>query len=321
MVKVNDIIVLKKEMGGLEIGMEFIITDSNNVEFKLKGNLGHGTISVDEIDEYFDIKKVETVEKWSKWKFIKFIKHECIEYQAYYRIKNNRTQVKIVGNNLKFFGDCTCLDTDEYSSDRGIYIAKVKALQQMLSYELRQVYSDDKREIETTKIDKPKVNTRCEKANKFKVGDKVVPLDKTVYASFEQWKYVNNYVARFFNRNGYIVINKINEGLFTCGDDDDLDYGDFFNKSDLIPYIEETKDYDFKVGDKVVIKSLSTGDLSFKKWGNNKKGKFPTSDFFKENGYLYICLIDDNFIFCCDDNNRNIDITICLKSDIVPYAE
>jgi transcription antitermination factor NusG len=79
-----------------------------------------------------------------------------------------------------------------------------------------------------------------------KIGDKVVPFQKTVkgYQDFTSWKKANNCHARFFKDNGFLYVNHIREdtkNVFGLSQTNEVRYGDFFNASDFEPYIETKK--------------------------------------------------------------------------------
>lgn len=77
---------------------------------------------------------------------------------------------------------------------------------------------------------------------KFNIGDKVVPVSKTVWGTLEEsnvWKR-----AKEKNQN-FIYINSLNgdgeHGVLTCNEEiTEYDSGDFFRESDLVLYTEET---------------------------------------------------------------------------------
>lgn len=70
---------------------------------------------------------------------------------------------------------------------------------------------------------------------KFKIGDKVIPIDKTVegWCTLKESKVWKKYKSI----QGYLVINEWNKdkNCWACGSGGGCD-GDFFNESDLIPY-------------------------------------------------------------------------------------
>lgn len=72
--------------------------------------------------------------------------------------------------------------------------------------------------------------------NKFKIGDKVIPLTKTVWGSLDEsncWRRANE------NNQGFLYVNRFeSNGDILCSDNKDGG-GDFFKISDLIPYTEE----------------------------------------------------------------------------------
>lgn len=97
--------------------------------------------------------------------------------------------------------------------------------------------------------------------NKFQIGDKVVPVNLSVYESWDlsQWLDCNFSIQHFFKENGYLFVKEISpNGRIICSEK--LEPGGFndpFKPSDLIPYVEPSK---FNVGDKVI---TSTTRYSF----------------------------------------------------------
>jgi predicted nucleic acid-binding Zn-ribbon protein len=80
--------------------------------------------------------------------------------------------------------------------------------------------------------------------SKFQVGQKVVPVSKSVWGQLNEstvWKEAQG--------QGFMFINGFDheENAYVCGSENSELDGDFFLESDLIPYVENK----FKVGDKV----------------------------------------------------------------------
>jgi len=115
-------------------------------------------------------------------------------------------------------------------------------------------------------------------APKFAVGDKVVPVSKSVGASFEIW-------TRYRKRD-YVTVQQLPPNKFgdcyVCN-------SDFFLESDLIPYVEEVKPEpvkEFKVGDRVVPHAIHWPNWTWEKY---EKCIAVLPKFLRENGYLFVC--------------------------------
>lgn len=67
---------------------------------------------------------------------------------------------------------------------------------------------------------------------KFKVGDKVIPINKTAYSPL-----VDSVVWRKSEEKGFMYVVRIEREHYVCAEEEDVS-GDFFNESDLIPYVE-----------------------------------------------------------------------------------
>lgn len=81
---------------------------------------------------------------------------------------------------------------------------------------------------------------------KFKIGDKVVPIDKTALGSLEYSTVWNR--AKISNQPFiYVTALESEEGDYICDDKKGTDDGDFFNESDLIPYADENETVNNKV--------------------------------------------------------------------------
>jgi hypothetical protein len=73
----------------------------------------------------------------------------------------------------------------------------------------------------------------------FKVGDKVVPISKSVLGSLDSsiaWRVANKKGQKYL-----FVIRIANDGDIICWYEDSAAGGDYFRPSDLIPYVEDIK--------------------------------------------------------------------------------
>jgi len=122
---------------------------------------------------------------------------------------------------------------------------------------------------------KPQLLEKLEKsAPRFAVGDKVVPISKTVPGWEDEAPNWNN---RGGKEQGFLYVRHINSELtrehkatvYICGAPKADSGGDYYLESDLIPYVEPPK-FKFAVGDKVRAIAETNG------WGKVKKGDIGT---------------------------------------------
>jgi hypothetical protein len=130
---------------------------------------------------------------------------------------------------------------------------------------------------------------------KFKVGDKVVPIAKTVGRISLDMSYNWN-EARATGQN-FLYVNELPHthdigdpeyDAYICGRKDG-DSGDYFMESDLIPYV------DFEIGDKVVLLPYRHGDVvengeCKKTIVDDKAGEKGTIDDFDSDGNAIVYL-------------------------------
>lgn len=108
-------------------------------------------------------------------------------------------------------------------------------------------------------------------APKYQVGDKVVPIIKSIWGGLHEsnaWRRAKD------KQQGYLFVREINPMTssgpadYLCDDTIPTKHGgDFFLESDLIPYVEPSN-FKFAVGDKVRAIAASEGNG----WGGVKKG-------------------------------------------------
>lgn len=155
-------------------------------------------------------------------------------------------------------------------------------------------------------------------APKFKAGDKVVPVSKSVFSDdCPSWK---NGKCRF----PFLFVNGIDEEetrewgktVYTCNWERDGE-GDYYTESDLMPYVEPIKELKFKPGDKVVPRGGISG-WTFEQWLNCDE---PVPEFFKKNGFLYVVDERPNGIIVCSDIQGDKQGDGFLPSDLTPYVE
>ena len=90
-------------------------------------------------------------------------------------------------------------------------------------------------------------------APKFAVGDKVVPVSKSMGCNWAKWEEDNDFVHKHFKTHGFLYVSRIrNDRIELSATPQDM--GDHFLESDLIPYVEPKPEvtHKFKVGDIVV---------------------------------------------------------------------
>ena len=103
---------------------------------------------------------------------------------------------------------------------------------------------------------------------KFHVGDKVVPINKTfspkLYGGLSKsnmWK-----IAQEKDQNFLYVVRTCADGSYVCSDTQEST-GDYFNESDLIPYVRTTKNQRITaLEEKVKYLESVVDSLTHKKW-------------------------------------------------------
>jgi hypothetical protein len=144
--------------------------------------------------------------------------------------------------------------------------------------------------------------------NKFKVGDKVVPISKSAGCTFKHSQ---------FKRHGlkflYVKSDNDKDCDYLCYKTTQNGDGDFYMEKDLVLYKEE-----FKKGDKVVPISKSTGDS----W----KASVVINDYLASKAkYIYVVdpayqTVDGQTVISCDNKNSTVG-DFFLAKDLIPYVE
>lgn len=160
---------------------------------------------------------------------------------------------------------------------------------------------------------------------RFSVGDKVVPVSKTV-PGFARDIATDIYWRRSQER-GYFFVVGINEHetkengdrtvyFYCCNADETESCGSFYFESDLRPYVEPKPEPEFKRGDKVVPIGISEGGWTLENYKN-----YPTKipNFLRENGYLCVNELKNGKYLCGTDNLRGQDEF--YPSELIPYVE
>lgn len=68
--------------------------------------------------------------------------------------------------------------------------------------------------------------------DKYKIGDKVVPINKTAYCDLN-----DSVVWRRSEERGFMYVVRIEREHYVCAEEEEVS-GDYFNESDLIPFVE-----------------------------------------------------------------------------------
>ncbi len=153
---------------------------------------------------------------------------------------------------------------------------------------------------------------------KYSVGDKVVPVSKSIGIGLDGSCWKNG------KKQGFLYVSEIRtpragdaQPRYGCWDTKTEIFGDGFFESDLIPYVEPPK-FKFKVGDKVVPVAISWPGWDFDRYINSTCN-IPL--FFKKNGYLCVSTVkDEEYQYLCGtDNTRGQDRF--KESELIPYVE
>ncbi len=155
---------------------------------------------------------------------------------------------------------------------------------------------------------------------KFKPGDKVVPVSKSVWyignsepncSSWKNGKFQKEYLTVMTMESStinYLRGNITGGQIYRCD-------GDYYLESDLIPYVEPPK---FKKGDKVVPIAISWFGWDFDEY-INYNANIPR--FLKENGYLCVSAVkDEEYQYRCGTDNMKGQDRF-KESELIPYVE
>lgn len=134
-------IVLKKMLPGmegspLEVGMIFEVNsvDKNGLSLSIP-HVGYGRISYDEFYEYFEPYKKPEKRVWTDWKAF-YPKNENEAFIWSYKTNGKAVEVKMQNykGTVQVKGRATCHKDDKFDLDKGIALAKARAL---VNYALR----------------------------------------------------------------------------------------------------------------------------------------------------------------------------------------